>query len=169
MHRCPTHVPLKFALESPLARPMHNGRVIPTNHVPDISPLDTENVLLLRRMRKQRLNQFGTLWFRDPGPVHMLEMMQVVRNVQVHPTRGFVELHDLMPSEWVCLRVHGCQVLGLRARFAPTVPETVGANVVVFDQLGLERVRKLGERGACVCEFRVASVAWRGQFVGPQQ
>lgn len=162
MNRRPTHVPFELALEGSLARPVHDGRIVPTNQVPDVPPLHAQHVPFLRRVVEECLDQLGALGFRHARPVRVLQMVKVVGNVQVRPPRRSVELYDLVPSERERLRVHRRQVLGLGARLAPTVPEAVGADVVVLDELSLERVGQLGKRRARVCELRVASVAWRG-------
>ncbi len=169
MHRGPSHIPLEPALESTPSRPVHDGRIIPAHHIPVLPPLDAEQVLILRRVREQALDQLRALRFLDPAPVGILQVVQVVRDVQVHSAARLVALDDPVAAERVCFRVDRGEKLGLRAGLAPAVPETVRSDVVVLEELTFQVRGQFVKSCAGVGEVGVTPVAWWWELVRAKQ
>jgi hypothetical protein len=154
---------------------MHDGRIIPAHHIARLPPLDAEQVLVLRGVREQALDQFRAVGLLDPTvlwlpvDIGIFQMVQVVRDVQVRSPTGFVALDDPVPAERVGFRVDRGEILGLRARFASAVPQRIGPDVVVLDELASQVVGKFVEGRARVGEVGVAPVAGRWELVGAKE
>lgn len=138
MHSRPSHVSLVLTRKSPLSRPMHDSRIVPANNIAGLPPLDFKHVPVLRSVREQPLNQICGLGLRHAATVRILQMMQMVRDVQIHATRPFVLLHNSVAPERVRLRVDVPQKVRFGRGLASRVHQTVGAHVVVLQKLRLE-------------------------------
>lgn len=170
------HVALEPAHERAGARAVHDGRVVPADEVAGLAPVDAEHVLVLSRVREERLDQSRRLGLRHAAAgvcpvcvrVRILEVVQVVRDVQVRAARGLVALHDSVPPERVLFRINVLQELGLWTCLLARVPEAVGADVVVFEQPGFQVPGELVKGRARVREVGVPAMSWRRELVGPQ-
>lgn len=111
MDRRPPQVPPKPALEVPASRPVQRTPIIPDHHIPRIVPLDRRCVLLLRSMLIEPLNQLPRARDLLPGRPHLLDVVQVRADIQVHPPARLVALHQAVALHRRGPRRRGIDVL----------------------------------------------------------
>lgn len=128
MHRRPTHIAPKPALEAAPSRAVHDTGIIPEDQIALILPLDGEDVLGLGgvgvELVKELLGLFG---------LQALDMVHMRRDVQVHPSRGLVPLDESVPTHWVRRWVD--VVEEVRRGGLAGVPQRVRCDVVLVQQL----------------------------------
>ena len=76
--------------------PMHSTGVIPYHRLSTVYPLNPKHISRLHCMLEKSVKQCSRfVW------LHLLNMMCVSRNIEIHPTRDFVALHEAMSADRV--------------------------------------------------------------------
>jgi hypothetical protein len=173
MHRTPSHIPGIFFHKRAFPSFVHHTGIVPHDQIPLVLPLDADHVLVLRSVREQSLDELGAFGLRHPlvrlllgrhkvrrPRCFVLQMVHVVRDVEVLAPAGPVGLQNLVSAKGVFLGVDVSEpftVLG-RGLFA-RVHKAVCPNVVVLLELSAQVCRKLVVSGAGVGKVGVAASA----------
>ena len=101
VHSSPPHIPPKLPFKTTSSRPVHDTSIIPQEHIIVVLPLDTDDVLWLASVLVQRIEKL--LRFLR---THAFDVVRVGRDVQVHPSRGFVSLDQFVAAHEVVVRIY---------------------------------------------------------------
>lgn len=125
MHSRPPQIPNILPLEASARRAVQHAAIVPDDHVPRIFPHDAGDVLVLRDMSHQCIQQLLRFLRRDA-----LNMMAMGSNIQIHPPTRFMALDDAMTSHLLPGRVQVFKEF--RRRDFARMRETMRADIVVF-------------------------------------
>lgn len=169
MNRAPPHIPLVSACKCPLPRPMHDAGVIPNHQIPWLLPLDTTHILILRRMRQQVLNQLRAFLLIHSISITVLQMMQMIRNIQIPPPAPLMHLHNPMSAKRILFHIDVFHVRTSRHSLHPTMPQTMRTDIILLQQRLLHLPIELLKRGPCIRKLRIAPRPRRRQLMRSEQ